>query len=227
MATTSSPPRVLPVFGLMLLETLRDQDLPPEFLQDEVPSATMPRRLGLSDVVERQIRSYREAVKRRTRMSDDQVSDLVRLMVRRPDAAELFHRVGGKLADRVAPGGFPGLSRILPRGLRFRLARRATSRGLDRLFGRRVGGFAHGPFSLEGRGLLFMDADSSGRACHFVTGFCQAVVTRRLGPEYIVIHGQCQAHRDPVCRWTITGEARQRERDGVREILLRPELEAS
>jgi len=40
-----------------------------------------------------------------------------------------------------------------------------------------------------------------------------------------VVHAQCQAHRDPLCRWTVTGEARPRERDGVREMLLRPELE--
>jgi len=158
-------------------------------------------------------------------MSDDQVQDLIRLVVRRPDAAELFHRAGRKLGARVGRGRFTGASRLLPRTLRFALARRAAARGLNRLFGRRVGGFAHGPFALEGRGLLFLEGDPSGRACQFVTGFCQAVVNQRLGPEYMVVHSQCQAHRDPVCRWTVTGEARQRERDGVREMLLRPELE--
>lgn len=225
VSSTPSRPRVAPVFGLTLLETLRDQDLPAEFLQDEVPSLTMPRRLGLSDVVERQIRNYRDAVRQRARMSDDQVRDLIRLVVRRPDAAELFHRAGRKLGAQVGGGRFTGASRILPRSLRFRLARRAAARGLNRLFGRRVGGFAHGPFALEGRGLLFLEGDPSGRACQFVTGFCQAVVSQRLGPEYMVVHSQCQAHRDPVCRWTVTGEARQRERDGVREMLLRPEME--
>lgn len=225
MPPNPSRPRVAPLFGLTLLESLRDLDLPEEILQDEDPSVTMPRRLGLSDVVDRQIRFYRDAVRQRTRMTDDQVRDLIRLVVRRPDAAELFHRAGRKLGERAAGGLLAGSGRFLPRALRFRAARRAAARGLNRLFGRRMGGFAHGPFALEARGLLLLDGDPSGRACHFISGFCQAVVGRRLGPEYMVVHAQCQAHRDPLCRWTVTGEARQRERDGVREMLLRPELE--
>lgn len=226
MSSAPTRPRVAPIFGLTLLESLRDQDLPEEFLQDENPTVTMPRRLGLSDVVDRQIRTYREAVRQRRRMSDDQVRDLLRLVGRRPDASELFHRAGRKLAARAAPPRLASMVGLLPKGLRFRLARRAAGRGLNRLFGRRVGGFAYGPFALEGRGLLFMEGDPTGRACHFVTGFCQEVVAQRLGPRYMVVHVQCQARRDPVCRWTVTGEARQRERDGVREMLLRPELEA-
>ena len=69
MPPAQTRPRVAPVFGLTLLESLRDQDLPEEFLQDENPSVTMPRRLGLSDVVDKQIRIYRDAVRQRRRMS--------------------------------------------------------------------------------------------------------------------------------------------------------------
>ncbi len=225
MPDTPPRPRVLPVFGLTLLESLRDQDRPAEFLEDEVPSVTMPRRLGLSDVVLRQIYAYRRAVKQRRRMSDDEVRDLIRLVVRRSDAAEIFHKAGGRLATQAARGTMPWLAQALPRGLAFRLARRAAARGLNRLFGRRVGGFAQGPFALEGRGLLFVEGDSTGQACHFVSGFCQTVISERLGSEYQVAHTQCQALGNPQCRWTVTGEARQRERDGVREMLLRPEME--
>lgn len=226
MSSVPTRPRVAPAFGLTLLESLRDQDLPEEFLQEENPTVTMPRRLGLSDVVDRQIRFYRDAVRQRRRMTDDQVRDLLRLVGRRPDAAELFHRAGRTLAARTARPRLGAVAGILPKSLRFRLARRAAARGLNRLFGRRVGGIAHGPFALEGRGLLFVEGDPSGRACCFVTGFCQEVVSRRLGSHYMVVHSQCEARRDPICRWTVTGEARQRERDGVREMLLRPELEA-
>lgn len=226
MPAHSTRPRIAPLFGLTLLESLRDLDLPEEILQDEDPSVTMPRRLGLSEVVEKQIRIYRDAVKSRTRMTDDQVHALIRLVVRRPDAAELFHRAGRKLGSRAAGRSVTGISGVLPRALRFRLARRRAAKGLRRLFGRSIGGFAHGPFALEGRGLLLTESDPSGQACHFISGFCQAVVTRYMGPEYVVIHSQCQARRDPNCRWTVTGEARQRERDGVREMLLRPEMEA-
>ena len=222
---SESTPRVAPAFGLTLLEALRDQDIPAEFLEDENPSTTMPRRLGLSDVVDKQIRLYRDAVRRRTRMTDAQVLDLVRLVVRRPDASALFHRAGSSLAERTVRELVP-MSRHLPTSLGFRMARRGTSKGLKRLFGRKIGGFGHGPFVLEGRGLLFMEGDPSGRACHFVTGFCQTVVNARVGPGFVVLHSHCQSQGDPQCRWTVTGEARHRERDGVREMLLRPELEA-
>lgn len=222
--TQSSRPRVAPLFGLTLLEALRDQDVPAEFLEDDSPAATMPRRLGLSDVVEKQIRHYRQAVKQRQRMTDDQVTDLIRLVVRRPDAASIFHRAGVRLAQRVARPRMR-LTGLLPQALAFRMARRGASLGLRRIFGRPIGGFGTGPFALEGRGLPFVEGDPSGRACHFVTGFCQNVVTERAGPEFVVLHSHCQSHGEDVCRWTVTGEARQRDRDGVREMLLRPELE--
>jgi hypothetical protein len=218
--------RVAPIFGLTLLETLRDQDRPSEVLEDEVPSATMPRRLGLSEVIEKQIGIYRTAVRQRTKMTDAQVADLVKLVVRRPDATEVFWKAGVSLALRYHGGSRMGVARFLPRGVAFYLTRRAAARGLNKLFGRRMGGYAQGPFALEGRGLPFVEADPSGCACHFVSGFCQTIVARRMGREYQVVHSKCQARQDDLCRWTVTGEARQRERDGVREMLLRPELES-
>lgn len=225
MPRSQNEQRVASQVGLTLLETLRDQDLPAEFLEDDTPAGTMPRRLGLSDVVERQIATYRRAVRQRARMSDAQVKDLVRLVVRRPDAAQVFRKAGLRLAGRVGRGLLPAARGLLPSGLAFALARRATRRELRRLFGRDMGGFAQGPYALEGRGHIFLEGDPSGQACHFITGFCQGVVTRRLGSEFQIVHAQCQAQGDPLCRWTATGEARQRQPDGVREMLLRPELE--
>ena len=51
------------------LEVMRDMDLPVEVLEDEDPTRTMPRRFGLSDVVERQIRTYRDDVKKRVKLT--------------------------------------------------------------------------------------------------------------------------------------------------------------
>ena len=47
--------RVQAVVALRLLEVMRDMDLPTELLGDENLTLTIPRRFGLSDVVERQI----------------------------------------------------------------------------------------------------------------------------------------------------------------------------
>jgi hypothetical protein len=225
-----SPPdpsrrRVAAVFGLTLLEVIRAQDLPAEILKDEDPSRTLPRRLGLSDVVDRQIRQYREAVKKRRRMTDTEVMDLMRLVLRRPDSEEVFLRAGRSLAD--VDGAGPGrLARALPPSVSFSLARRRTRRRLRQLFGRRIGGFATGPFALEGRSLIFYQSDPGGDACAFVTGLCRAILEDAVGPDARVVHAQCQARGDDQCRWTATAEARVREREGVGELLRGPELEA-
>ena len=219
--------RVAAVFGLTLLEVIRAQDLPEEILQDEDPTVTMPRRLGLSDVVDRQIRQYKEAVKKRRRMTDTEVIDLMRLVLRRPDSEEVFLRAGEVLAGTGGAG--PGrLARALSSGVAFRLARRRTSRRLRQLFGRRIGGFASEPFALEGRSLIFYQSDPGGDACAFVTGLCQSILTSGVGEGVEVVHSQCQSRRDAQCRWTVTADvlAREHGREAVGDILLGPEFEA-
>lgn len=223
MATeTSTPvrstrPRVNARFGLVLLEVIRLMDHPGEILEDENVAETMPRRLGLSDVVERQIHFYRGEVRRRGRMTDEQVRDLMRLVVRRPDAEEVFWKAGRRMAGEE-DGGTSAIRRIMPRPVQQVLARRQVRRGLRAIFGRRIGGFAPGPFALEGRSLPFIQADPGGCACHFVSGYCQTVVERTLGPDYQVVHSQCEARRDPLCRWTITGDVRSSEKSRVAEL---------
>lgn len=226
-AISTSSRRVAAVFGLTLLEVLRSQDRPDEVLQDEDVSVTMPRRLGLSEVVERQIRNYQEAVRKRRRMTDDEMRDLVRLVVRRPDAEAVFRAAGLQLAGAEKHSGkLPRpIRRLLPKGLAFALARREVRRRLKGLFGRKVGAFAPGPFALEGRSLVFIKSDPGGDACHFVSGFCQAVVDRAVGDGHRVAHAQCQSRGDDVCRWTVTADAVSRERESMGEMLMTPELE--
>ena len=190
--------RVRPIVALRVLEVMRDQDLPPEILEAEDPTQTMPRRLGLSDVVERQIRTYRDDVRRRVRLTDAEIVDLFRLVIRRPDGEEIFKRAGQVLAG-LDPA--PTWRRVLPRGLAYRLARARVGRGLKKLFGRRIGGFAKGPFIIEGRGLLFIAADPGGDACHFMSGFCEASLRYAGAHPAHVGHTRCQSRGDPVCRW--------------------------
>lgn len=47
-----------PVFPLILLETMRDMDRPEEYLEGEDVAVSMPRRLGLSDVIYTQIHRF-------------------------------------------------------------------------------------------------------------------------------------------------------------------------
>ncbi len=183
--------------ALRLLEVMRDVDLPQELLEDEDPTRTMPRRLGLSDVVERQIRTYKEDAKRRVRLSDDEVRGLFRLVLRRPDGEDVFRQAGRLLAS----GSRAGWRRVLPRRARYALARMHTGRRLRRLFGRSIGGFGRGAFVIEGRALFFIECDPGGDACHLLSGFCQQTLEQALGGAATVRHTLCQSRGDSLCRW--------------------------
>ena len=194
--------RIRSVVALTLFEVIRHQDLPSEVLEEEDPTVTMPRKLGLSDVVEARIRHAREDAKRGLRISDEEFHDLVRLVIRRPDSEQVFHLVGERLSG--ANGAEPRHRwRILPKGLRYALARRAVRRSLKSLFGRRVGGFASGPFTMEGRSLLFIQSDPGGDACALVSGLCGRVLERTLGTTASVHHVACESRGDALCRWEL------------------------
>lgn len=201
---TRRPARVAPAVALALLEAIRDLDHPGEILADEDVSLTLPRRLGMSAVVENQIRRYRDEVRRRRRVSDAEFRDLVRLVVRRPDSEEVFRRVGVRLSD--AEDEASRWWGALPRKLRMAVARRRARRRLKALFGRPVGTFLGEPFVLEGRDMLFVESDPGGDACLLVSGLLEAVVGRYAGAEHRVRHEACQARGDPRCRWSVTAE---------------------
>lgn len=193
-----APRRVQALVALRLLEVIRDRDLPREILEDEDPTRTMPRRFGLSDVVERQIRTYREDARKRVRLSDDEIAGLFRFVIRRPDGEEIFHELGRLLA---ASDRRRRWTRILPRRARLAIARGVAKRRLRAVFGRTVGGFARGGFVVEGRALLFIAADPGGDACHLLSGFCQEVVEQVTGGVARVTHALCQSRGDALCRW--------------------------
>lgn len=199
----SSRRRIHPRVAVTLLETIREQDLPAEVLEDENPTVTMPRRLGLSEVVEKQILRYRDAARRKQRLSDDELESLIRLAIRRPDAEDVFF-----LAGRALGGSGRGrFARLLPSAMGYALARRRVRSLLRRLFGRGLGGFASGPFVFEGRALPFVQSDPGGDACALVTGLSQAVVEQYVGAAPLVLHQRCQAKDGEICRWTSVEDA--------------------
>ena len=69
--------RVSALVALTFLEVIKASDRPLEVFEEEDTSITMPRRLGLSDVVERRIRNYQQDTKKGTKISDDEFKDLV------------------------------------------------------------------------------------------------------------------------------------------------------
>ena len=189
--------RVAAIVGLTLLEVLR----------------------RLSEVIDRRIRAYREEVRRRGRMSDEELGDLVRLVVRRPDSAEVLYRAGRMLSG-VRGSESKGLGGFLPNPVRFAFARRFVAQRLRRLLGRNIGTFCAGPFTLESGRNVLIDSDPTGDACHFVTGLAESVLQRRIGPGTRLAHDKCQARKDPICRWTVLQEEAAGDSERVRDLLL-------
>ena len=217
-AAGKSPPRISALVALTLLEVIRYQDAPTEVLESEDPSYTMPRRLGLSDVIDRQIRRYREEAHSGGRVSDDEFRDLVRLVIRRPDSEDVFYHAGSILA-----AGRPS-SRMARRAaalLGLQLGPEAGAQTSGQAVRAAVGGFAAGPFTLEARTHLFVDGDPGGDACHFMTGFCQAVLQRYRGRRARVVHSLCESRQDVLCRWTVLAE--ERVPDEAHRLIFNPE----
>ena len=194
-------PRVAAQVALSLLEALRSVDSPGEKLENEVIARTIPRRLGLSEVVGRQIELYREHARRGRKISDEELAEFTRLVKKRPDAAKVFFEMGTNLADEH----MPGRKWWQPRVLRFRMVRRATKRTLRKLFGQRVGGFVSGTFSLEVSASPLVQMDSTGDACALVTGFCQRAVRKGVGGDLKVVKHSCETQGDRVCKWSLKG----------------------
>lgn len=188
------------VVALSLLEVIRARDLPTEILESEDPARTMPRRLGLSEAVELQIRRYRQEVRRRRRISDEEVRDLFSLVLRRPDSEEVFLRAGEMLAGKDTP--VRGWKALMPQRIRYALARRQVQRRFHNLFGRSPGGFAHGPFNLESGAHLLLELDPGGDACALLTGFVRVILERHVRAPVTVTHSRCRGRKDDLCRWT-------------------------
>lgn len=195
---------VTPVFPLILLETMRDMDRPEEYLEGEDVALSMPRRLGLSDVIYTQIHRFGEEVKRKRPQDASVVADLIRLVLRRPDCDEIFEEAGRRVARHFwaqRSGSFRRMVRFMPPVLAQRSARKAA----NRLF-RQIS--ADGRLSITSRPLgvriqrsLTSQADPGGAACAFYAGALSELVTEYLGRKHAAQHPKCEARGAGACEW--------------------------
>lgn len=183
------PRRVAPQLALALLEGLRAADSPEEYLEDENTSATLPRRLGLSDVIRNEIQRYQEEARKGRRVLESQVGDLVGLVIKRGDADEVFRQVGRSLADASRRSGMA--RGWLPASMKLALARRAMSKRMRTYFGDAFVSFTDADFEMQGTQVPFLDADPGAEVCEIVSGLCEGVLEEYTGEparlEYDVI----------------------------------------
>lgn len=191
---------------LAILESVRLHDRPAEVLEDEDLAASLPRRLGLTGVVESQIYRYRLARKRRERIPYAEVGDLVRLVMRRPDCEPILREAGHGIAriharrplNRIAAAG-----RILPDALRTRLAARALRRLLRRIGGGVPLRVSRKPLRIEMDGPVTAQVDRWGIACILYAAAIEESVQRTVGRRPRVEHVECQSRGDGQCAWTV------------------------
>ncbi|MCE2398780.1 MAG: hypothetical protein J4F34_07080 [Gemmatimonadetes bacterium] len=195
--------RVQPVdadVAAAVLSAMRAIDRPDEMLEDEIFGHTMPRRLGLSGVVERQIELYSERSRQGKGLGPDELAQLIGVVVRRSDAATILYMAGTYLAD----GCIPKRRRWQPREGRLDHAKRTIQRNLDGLFGRGVGSFAAGSSRLEAADSPLARLDPSGDVCAIVTGFCQRALDRAIGKDLKMVKVSCRSEGEGhPCAWRI------------------------
>jgi predicted hydrocarbon binding protein len=194
---------VLPVVPLALLETVRERDLPGEFLEDEVLSVSMPRRLGLTGVVSTQILRYEQAVVSGTRIPVAEMSNLLQLVLRRADAEPLLREAGRRMTRLHLGEQAPMSARALRRssGLVYLPIRRAARRLLRGMAGSAKIEFAGKPLTV--RVTPAYTAQLADTACVLFTGALEELVRIYAGREPTVEHQRCIARGDAVCEWRL------------------------
>lgn len=198
---------VAPHVGLLLLESLRDADTPENAVshQHDLP-LNLQRRLGLSSVVEEQIRRYARLRSRDT-LAGEELASLFRLINRRPDARPIFREAGRRLAGRHL--GDPGLrtrlrSHALPERARQRLALRRL-RGIAREVNPAAAvSSSTGPPELWVEGSLPAHALSGPDGCALIEGAMNAVMRHYLREDELrVRHLECEGGAAARCVWRL------------------------
>jgi hypothetical protein len=193
---------VAPALPLALLEAVRSHDRPGEVLEDEDLVLSMPRRLGLTPVIYTQIRKYETAFAANKRVPLAEVADLMRLVLRRPDAPAIMDETGRRVTRLQLDRRFSPvrkLRRVMPRAIIFASARRAARRLLYAIAGGGAVRITGKPLSVRMRGAPTGQMDSS--ACQLYTGALEELIELYTGSAQPVTHVSCEARGEATCEW--------------------------
>jgi hypothetical protein len=197
---------VAPVLPLALLESIRDHDRPGEVLEDEDLSASLPRRLGLTGVVEGQIHKYEQAYRKGRRVPTAEVLNLMRLLLRRPDAEEILRQAGQQIARRHfqrVPGAWAGMLRVLPRRAAFAAIRRSARRMLRRIVGAGEVHVVGRPLSLRAANLLGATGEEADAVAQIFTGALEELVELYLHERTTLRRAPGEGRAGLVWEWSL------------------------
>lgn len=190
---------------LALLESVRSHDRPGEILEDEDLATSLPRRLGLTGVIETQIFRYETDQKAGRAVRFDEVMGLARLLMRRPDAEPILRETGQRMARwyfRRTPRLWTRALHRAPAAFALRAARRGATRALH---GIRAGSRIQTakPFTVRIADCAPARLEDSGAGCTLVTGLVEEQLLLSTGQPRRVRHTCCLARGDDVCEWTL------------------------
>jgi hypothetical protein len=189
-----------------LLCAVQQQDTPPELLPDEHPRSFFPHRLGLSGVVEEQIRQFRRLARLRRGVDEAQVEALLGLVARRPDAGDVFAAAGRGLAG-LHFSGFMGALRRVVRRLPMPLRRRAAVRTLRTAQGAFLVAtdlsVKPEPLEIRATDALSVRAGTEGAACQLYASLAASLLELSGAGPTTVVHPECQGRGDPRCVWRV------------------------
>ena len=191
---------------LAILESVRTHDRPAEVLEDEDLTASLPRRLGLTGVVDNQIHRYRLARKRRERIPYAEVGDLLKLVLRRPDSEPILKEAGRAIAQ--LHGRKPlyrafALARVFPGQLPARAAKRVLRRLLHRIGGGVPVRVTREPFRVEMDHPVTAKVDRWGVACILYSAAIEQSFAATTGKRPRVEHVSCESRGDERCVWEV------------------------
>lgn len=197
---------VLAALPLALLQSTRSHDRPGEVLEDEDLSVSLPRRLGLSGVIESQIRNYETAAKGGKRVSAEEFNNLLKLVLRRPDAEPILRETGARVAQRQFERASPTvlkLLRILPRAATYTAIRRATARLLRNVSGASDISVTGKPIRARMAKPPIAFMDPPGVACVLYAAAFEEIASLYLGKKANVAQTSCATSGNGFCEWRL------------------------
>ena len=194
------------ILPLSLLEAVKAHDRPSEVLEDEDLTTSLPRRLGLTGVVENQIYKYTTAARRGRPVPLDDALSLFRLVLRRPDAEAILTDTGQRLARHVhgrVPAPLHAVLRFLPRAVLSAYARRAALRALRRFAAPTDVEIAGKPFVVRITAAPASRLEPAGLACVLYSALIEEIFALFTGQPARVRHTRCCANDEKWCEWRL------------------------
>jgi hypothetical protein len=197
---------VVAALPLALLAATRSHDRPSEVLEDEDLSISLPRRLGLSSVIVTQIQRYETAARSGKKVSHDEFVNLLKLVLRRPDAEPILRETGALVAQRqfekVSPSWLK-LLRILPRAVVYAAIRRAARRLLRNISGSDEVTVHGNPVRAQIKKPAAANLEPAGIGCALYGAAFEELASLYLNKRANVRPTRCASKDGDLCEWEL------------------------